>query len=242
MKRPREDEGPSSAEAESSASASAPATPVLYSYWRSSCSWRVRLALELKGIEFEYRAVNLIKDGGEQLKPEYASLNPMKEVPTLVIDGATLTQSLAIVEYLEEARPETPLLPRDPLARAHVRALCAIVAADTQPVQNLRVLGYFASHLDPAERDAKKTAWAKHWIENGLRGFEELAAPRAGRYCLGDEVTLADVFLVPQIYNAQRFGVDLEPFPTIRRVCDALADLPAFQRAHPSKQPDAPPA
>ncbi|KAI9168200.1 hypothetical protein H9P43_007572 [Blastocladiella emersonii ATCC 22665] len=207
---------------------------VLYTYFRSSCSWRVRIALNLKGIKYTPKYVNLLK--GEQRADEYAdSVNPSRMVPALQIDGHLLTQSMAILEYLDETRPDTPsLLPADPVARATVRALANILAADTQPVQNLRVLQKVSS--DPAER----AAWGKHWVSAGLDALEKAVAKTAGKYCVGDSVTQVDVCLVPQLYNAGRFGVDMAPYPTLTRVAAALALLPAFQKARPEVQGDNP--
>jgi maleylacetoacetate isomerase len=214
----------------------------LYSYWRSSCSYRVRIVLALKGVPYEYKAVHLVRDGGEQLKDAYTALNPMREVPTLVVDGHVLTQSTAIVEYLEETHPQPALLPADAHGRAIVRAVCNIIATDIQPVGNLRVLKHVMSLLpgdDKAAKEEARSAWAKHYITAGFAGLEALLAAHAGKYCVGDAVTLADAFLVPQVYNAHRFGVDMTRYPTITRVAAALAELPAFKAAQPSAQPDA---
>jgi maleylacetoacetate isomerase len=216
------------------------AVPVLHSYWRSSCSYRVRIALAWKGVPFTVAPVHLLRDGGQQLAPEYARLNPMREVPTLEIDGAVLTQSSAIIEYLEETRPGRPLLPADPRARARVREICAIIGADIQPVQNLRVLKTVASFFsDPAEKEARKAAWAAGVIGGGFAGLEAVLAASAGAHAVGDDVTMADVFIVPQVYNAERFKVDMAPFPTLARVAAAAAALEPFRAAHPSAQPDA---
>jgi maleylacetoacetate isomerase len=168
---------------------------LLYSYWRSSCSWRVRIALHFKGIPFEYCAVNLLKD--EQKASDYTTMHPGALVPTLVIDNVVLTQSIAILEYLEERRPESwRLLPQDALKRAQVRSIVQLISSDIQPVQNLRVLKYVG--------DEKKTEWARHWISVGLMAVEQLLTQTSGAFCVGDEVSLADVCLVPQIYNARR--------------------------------------
>lgn len=210
---------------------------ILYSYWRSSCSWRVRVALHLKGIAYDYRAVHLVKEGGEQLKEEYSRLNPMKEIPLLVIDGKSIAQSLAILEYLEETRPEGErLLPADPYLRAKARQLAQIVASDTQPLQNLRVLTAIGAKLG----DDEKAKWASHWISFGLEGFEKEVSNCGGKYCVGDVVSIADLCLVPQLYNARRFNVDVSRFPTLLRIEKALEDLPAFRAAHPDVQPDCP--
>lgn len=213
--------------------------PVLYSYWRSTCSWRVRIALHLKGIAFAYRAVNLLK--GEQHAGDYLSLNSMHELPTLLIDGLALTQSMSIIQYLDETRPDfAPLLPADAAGRQAVRSLCEIVACDIQPVQNLRVLQrVMEAYSTPEEREAKKLEWARHCVSTGLAGLEAAVAKTAGTYSYGDSVTMADLLLVPQMYNADRFGVDKSAFPTLVRVTKALEALPAFIAAHPSKQPDA---
>ncbi len=220
--------------------AGAAADIVLHSYWRSSCSYRVRIALAWKGIPYTYVPVHLLKDGGQQLSESYAKVNPMKEVPALVIDGHTLTQSTAIIEYLEETRPTPRLLPSEPVSRARVREVCNLIANDIQPVQNLRVLKAVAGLVeDPAAKDAKKTEWAVRTITNGFVALETLLSSCAGKHCVGDDVSMADAFLVPQVYNAERFKVDLAQFPTIERVYRAVIDLDAFRAAHPSAQPDA---
>eukprot|EP00762_Andalucia_godoyi_P000644 ANDGO_05226.mRNA.1 Maleylacetoacetate isomerase len=230
---------------------------VLYSYWRSSCSWRVRIALELKGLSYEYVAVNLIANGGEQLQPEYAKLNPGRKVPTLLMDGNTLNQSLAICEYVDETHSErNPLLPRgsstkDAGDRANIRALCLQLVADTQPLQNLHILNKVAAIAGPANADAKN-AWAKEVIEKGLAAFETMVRTYASRshpdrepsdlqFCYGDALSLADLCLVPQLYNGRRFGVDVD------RICPAcvaidkhLATIPEFIAAAPDAQPDKP--
>jgi len=209
----------------------------LYSYWRSSCSWRVRIALALKGVRYEYAAVHLVKDGGEQHKAQYAALNPSRAVPTLVVDGHTIAQSTAIIEYLDETRPTPPLLPRDDAAkRALARQLALTIGCDIQPVQNLRVLLYQEEKLGGAKKD-----WGHHFITLGFESLEAQLAQCAGKYCIGDELSLPDVYLVPQVYNANRFGVDMSRFPIISRVHDALVQLDAFKEAAPDMQPDAPP-
>mmetsp|Transcript_16398 Transcript_16398/g.52144 ORF Transcript_16398/g.52144 Transcript_16398/m.52144 type:complete len:236 (-) Transcript_16398:563-1270(-) len=209
----------------------------LYSYWRSSCSWRVRIALAWKELAYEYRAVHLVKS--EQKADEYTELNKGQVVPTLVYDGDAVCQSMAILEFLEEKHPEKALLPRDPLKRAKVRELMGMIGCDIQPVQNLRVLLKHIEDAPAEEKDARKAGWAKHWITFGFECVERALQGCAGTYCVGDEVTLADAFLVPQVYNANRYAVDMAKFPTISRIHAALEALPAFQRAHPSKQPDA---
>lgn len=213
--------------------------PVLYSYWRSSSAWRVRIALALKGVDYEYRAVHLVADGGAQHAPPYRAMNPLREVPALEIDGLVLAQSLPIIEYLEETRPEPPLLPAAPAARARARQLAEVVNAGVQPLQNLRVLQHLGAALGLTADGT--SAWARHWIALGFDGLEPLLRETAGACALGDQVTVADLLLVPQVYNARRFGVDLGPYPTIVRLDAALSAQAAFLAAHPDRQPDAPP-
>jgi maleylpyruvate isomerase len=215
----------------------------LHSYWRSSASFRVRIALAHKGLEYEYVALNIVKDGGEQNRDDYRLKNPLTQVPTLeVLDGAHsayLTQSMAIVEYLEETHPSHPLLPSDPLQRAHARAFAEGVNSGIQPFQNLPVL----AEVEAYGKD--KLAWAKKWNERGLDGLEQLAVAwkrGRGRFVLGDSPSIADVFLFPQMGAARRFGVDTELHcPRLCAIEKECAALPAFQAALPEKQPDAPP-
>jgi maleylacetoacetate isomerase len=212
----------------------------LFSYWRSSCSYRARIVLNLKQVPYHYTAVHLLKEGGQQFKPEYVALNPSKEVPTLLIDGLVLGQSTAIVEYLEETRPERPLLPKDPFHRAIVRQVCAVVSNDIQPLGNVKVLKHITTLAgDTADKEKVKLEWLAHYISGGFETLESLLAKHAGRFSVGDEVTLADAFLVPQVYNAHRFKIDMTPYPTINKVCENLKDIPEFVKAHPSNQPDA---
>jgi maleylacetoacetate isomerase/maleylpyruvate isomerase len=208
----------------------------LYNYFRSSASYRVRIALALKGLEFDYQSVHLSKD--EQFNESYAAVSASRLVPTLVDGDTVLTQSLAIVEYLDEMHPEPPLLPRDAVARARVRALAYDVACEIHPLNNLRVLRYLVRDLKVSEED--KNRWYRHWVETGLEAVErQLADPRTGRFCHGDAPTLADVTLVPQIFNARRFDCRLDHVPTVMRVFDACMQLPAFDATQPSKCPDA---
>jgi maleylacetoacetate isomerase len=208
----------------------------LYDYFRSSASYRVRIALHLKGLAFGQVGVHLLRD--EQVAPAYLSLNPQGLVPTLRHGSLVLTQSMAILEYIDELHPQPPLLPGAIEARARTRQLALLIACDIHPLNNLRVLKYLAR--DPSFDDARKQAWICHWIAAGFDALEaELAAGAAGRFCVGDAPTLADCCLVPQVFNAQRFGIDIEHFPTVARIAAACSELDAFQRAHPGRQPDA---
>jgi maleylpyruvate isomerase len=211
----------------------------LYGFWRSSCSWRVRIALAHKGLDYEYVPVNLARDGGEQYKEEYGAVNPSRQVPVLEIDvgGATLrlAQSLAIMEFLDERYPAPPLLPADRYLRARARQLAEIVNAGIQPFQNTSVTKFVKEELGGDER-----AFARRFIERGLAAFQAVAEETAGRYCVGDEVTLADACLVPQLHHARRFGVDLGTLPLLSRIEEACMALPAFQAAHADRQADAP--
>lgn len=213
---------------------------VLYSYWRSSAAYRVRIALNLKQLPYETRPVHLVRDGGQQHAESYRRLNPQARVPTLLHDGRVFRQSLAIVEYLDETWPETPLLPQDVAARARARALADVVACDIHPIGNLSVLQYLERTCGmPGEA---RERWSRHWIECGFAAFEALLREDAsrGRFCCGDSPGLADLCLVPQVYNAHRWGVDMDVFPTIRDVHAACGELEAFRRAAPEAQPDAP--
>lgn len=210
----------------------------LYTYFRSSAAYRVRIALNLKGLKADYRYVHLVKDGGEQHRPEYLAVNPQGLVPTLVDNGHVLTQSLAIIEYLEETHPEPPLLPKDALGRARVRALALVVACDIHPLNNSRMLKYLEHELgaDQATRDT----WYRHWVVEGFKALEKLLDnPATGKFCHGDQPTLADICLVPQVFNAKRFKIDLSPFPTIERINDHCLTLKPFADAAPEKQKDA---
>jgi maleylpyruvate isomerase len=211
----------------------------LWSYWRSSSTYRVRIALELKGLEFEYLPVHLIRDGGQQHQPDFAAKNPLRQVPVLELDDdgqpLRLVQSMAIIEYLDERFPSPPLLPDSPRDRAHVRALAETVNAGIQPLQNTDTFAELRKHGIDTE------AWARTFIAKGLAALETMASQRAGAFLFGDRVGLADIYLVPQLYNARRWGVSLETFPTLTRADANAQALPAFQRAAPAAQPDAEP-
>jgi maleylacetoacetate isomerase len=211
----------------------------LYGFFRSSAAFRVRIALNLKGLSYESVSVHL--RSGQQSKPDFLMLNPLGLVPALVDGPALLTQSLAIVEYLDETRPAPPLLPKTPLDRARVRALAQAVACDIHPIDNLRVLNYLTQELKVGE-DAMRR-WFNHWIAAGFTGIEAMLATSSetGRFCHGDSPGLADICLVPQVFNSKRHALDLSPYPTIRRIHEACMALPAFDLAQPSKQPDAEP-
>ena len=218
----------------------------LYSYFRSSASYRVRIALNLKGLPYDVIPVHLRQHGGAQFSPEYLTLNPQALVPVLIDDSRAegpgapvLRQSLAIIEYLEEAYPAVPLLPSTPLARAYVRSIALAIACDIHPLNNLRVLRYLARqlHVDEEERDV----WYRHWCEQGLAALEQIlvADAQSGIYCYGDTPTLADCCLIPQIANAERVDSDLSAMPTLLRIRDACMQLDAFVAAAPANQADA---
>lgn len=211
----------------------------LYSFWRSSASWRVRIGLHLKGLEFDLQPIDILTDGGEHNKAPFAALNPLRQVPMLEVTegGRTvrLTQSIAILEYLDERYPDPPLLPRDALLRAQTRRLAEIVNAGIQPLQNTSVQAWVRNELHADEK-----AWTKYWVEKGLLALEAAVAESAGRFAVGDSVTIADVCIVPQVGFAKRFSLDLSGCPTLVRIDAACAELPAFQKAQPTSQPDAP--
>lgn len=210
----------------------------LYSYFRSSAAYRVRIALGLKELEYGMVPVHLVRDGGEQHADAYRQLNPAGLVPTLADSSVTLTQSLAIIEYLDEAYAPAILLPLQPAARARVRSLALQVACDIHPINNLRVLQYLDSALQVERRLREK--WYRHWVELGFRALEaQLQSRETGRFCHGDVPSMADCCLIPQVYNAHRFNVDMTPFPTIQRIDAACASLAAFKAAKPEAQADA---
>jgi maleylacetoacetate isomerase len=213
---------------------------ILYSYFRSSASYRARIGLALKGIAYDYRAVHLLNNGGEQRHEEYLALNPSGEVPTLVHKGRPLAQSMAILQYLDDVAPHEPLLfPRDPFQKALVTQACEIVNSGIQPLGNLKVLGELERRfgLDAAG----KAAWTAHWVENGMRALESFLTMTASDFCFGGEPCAADAFLVPQVAIAIRHGISLEPYPLIAKINKSCLDLEPFRRARPEAQPDTPP-
>ena len=211
----------------------------LWSYWRSSCAYRVRIALGIKQLPFEYAPVHLIRDGGQQHQASFGALNPQRQVPVLEVEEAggvvRLVQSIAIIEYLEERFPSPALLPAAPAARAHVRALAELVNSGIQPFQNTTTLAELKA------RGVAPEPWAQSFVARGLAALEALAAPRAGAFMFGDSVTMADLYLVPQLYNARRLDVPYADFPTLARAEKSCLALPAFEAARPEAQPDAEP-
>lgn len=212
----------------------------LYSYWRSSAAYRVRIGLNLKGLPYDIMPVHLLRNGGEQRTPEFREANPQGLVPVLQHGQRTLRQSMAILEYLDEMWPERPLLPATARDRQRVRALAQVIACDIHPLNNLRVLQYLEHEWGVPQ--AERETWARHWMAEGFAAFEALLHdhPSTGAFCDGEVPTLADCCLVPQVYNARRFGLDLSPYPTITRIEQACLALPAFDAARPENQPDAP--
>lgn len=210
----------------------------LYDYFRSSASFRVRIGLNLKGLTPERHFIHLTKDGGQQFGDDFTRLNPNQLVPVLIDGDAVFTQSLAILEYLEETHPAPPFLPKAPAERARVRALALGIACDLHPINNLRVLFYLRDRMSQPEE--ARNAWYRHWVATGLAPLEKMLAdsPATGRFCHGDSPGLADICLVPQIFNARRFDCPLDDYPTVMRIFDACMAEAAFDAAQPSKQPD----
>lgn len=209
----------------------------LYTYFRSSAAYRVRIALNLKGLEAEHVPVHLVKDGGEQHSEAYRAMNPSELVPTFVEGDFALAQSLSIIEYLDEKFNETPLLPQDLQQRAQVRAFALSIACDIHPLNNLRVLQYLSGTLQV--NDEQKNTWYVHWVQTGFAALEAQLAQSNGQFCFGDATTLADCCLIPQVYNAKRFNIDLSAYPKIEAIYAHCNTLPAFQTAAPEAQPDA---
>jgi maleylacetoacetate isomerase len=212
---------------------------LLYGYWRSSSSYRVRIALNLKGIGYQQKAINLVREGGEQRQPGYRAVNPLGLVPALEHGGRVVVQSVAICEYLEEVFPAPALLPGDAAGRARVRAIVQTIASEIQPLNNLAVMRYLGDAL--AQDKAAVSAWYQHWVERGFGAIERwLEDSATGACCHGDQPTLADCFLVPQLYNAERFGCELSSYPRLLAIAAHCRQLEAFRQAAPENQPDAP--
>ena len=207
----------------------------LYSYFRSSCSYRVRIALYLKKIDFVYQAVHLVKDGGEQFKEDFKKINPMSQIPCLEHNGKTLHQSLPIILYLDEEFPEPALFPKTNFEKTEVLSFCESINSFIQPLQNFSVLKYIEQ-----EFEADKKKWCQKWIARGFDSLEVLLKNKSGKFCFGDTLTCADVFLVPQVYNARRFEVDMKKYPTLEKVEQHCLSLEAFQKSIPENQIDAP--
>ncbi|HGF7475990.1 TPA: maleylacetoacetate isomerase [Vibrio mimicus] len=210
---------------------------ILYGYWRSSAAYRVRIALNIKQLTYESRAVHLSKDGGEQHHATFHHLNPSELIPVLIDGEFHLNQSLAIIEYLDEIYPEPRLIPARGAERYQVKALALDIAADIHPINNLRILQYLSAEL--AVSEDKKNTWYRHWIDTGFRGLEEKLSQTAGEFSVGNRLSLVDVCLVPQVYNAERFNLDMSCYPTLQRVAETLRALPAVVKAAPENQPDA---
>jgi len=212
----------------------------LHGYWRSSAAYRVRIALNLKGLDYAQVPVHLVRDGGDQHRPDYARINPQRLVPVLQHGQRVIRQSLAIIEYLDELWPDPPLLPPGARERAQARALAQLVACDIHPLNNLRVLQYLEREWNVPQPEREE--WVRHWMAEGFAAFEALLQEdlARGEFCEGDTPGIAECCLIPQVYNARRFAVDLEPFPVIRQIEAACLALPAFDAARPERQPDAP--
>lgn len=212
--------------------------PVLYGYWRSSSSYRVRIALNLKGIDYEQIPVHLVRNGGEQHQPSYRKINPLGLVPALVHNKQVVVQSLAICEYLEEAFPARPLLPVSKWDRARVRGLAQSIASEIQPMNNVAVMQYLKKEMGQTGESVRQ--WYAHWVDRGFSAIESwLGSRKTGRFCHGDVAGLADCFLIPQVYNAERFNCNLKPYPRVMRITSRCRELSGFRAAAPENQPDA---
>jgi maleylacetoacetate isomerase/maleylpyruvate isomerase len=211
---------------------------ILYSYFRSSTAYRVRIALNIKDVKYTQKAVHLLEDGGQQYKPEYLTLNPTAEVPTLIHNGKILSQSFAIIEYLDEIIHQNPLFPKDPFERAKIRQICENINCGIHPLTNLKVMNFLNSEMEVPNSSNEK--WQQHWISKGLSALEKIIQSTAGSFAFGEKITCADIFIIPQIFSAKRFGVTTENYPTLTRVNENCIKLQAFLDAHPSRQPDTP--
>lgn len=211
---------------------------ILYTYFRSSTAYRTRIALNLKNLNYTPEAVHLLEGGGQQHKPEYRALNPAGEVPTLVHNGKVLSQSFAIIEYLDELFPQPPLFPTAAFDRAKVRQICEHINCGIHPIANLKVQQYLVRELGASEE--QKIQWTKYWLQQGMEALEQLLLKTAGRFAFGNELTAADLFVVPQVFSAKRFGVEIDQFPTVAKVNNTAMQLDAFIKAHPYRQPDTP--
>lgn len=209
----------------------------LYTFWRSSASYRVRIALNLKGLDYTSVPIHFRKEGGQHRKPEFLTKNPQGLLPVWEEADWSLAQSLAIMEYLDETHPSAPLLPEDVKARADVRAMAQIIACEIHPLNNLRVMSYLKKQMGQSENQVNQ--WYQHWVTLGFEALEACLQRTAGEYCYGDQITIADCCLAPQVYNAQRFNCDLSPFPKLSQINNSLNLLEAFQDAAPENQPDA---
>lgn len=208
----------------------------LYSYFRSSASYRVRIGLQWKGLHYEYIPVHLVKDGGQQRKPEFLRVNPMGHVPALDHEGFLIAESVAILEYVDQMFPQKPLFLSHPKEKARVLQICEMINSGIQPLQNLKVNQFLEKEMGRSKSDVER--WNQHWIERGLESVEKALQTSAGTYCFGGLFSAADCFLVPQCFSARRFGVKIEKFPIISRIEESCLKLEAVQKAHPEKQPD----
>lgn len=213
---------------------------VLYNYFRSSASYRVRIALNLKSIDYEYRAVHLLNNGGEQHSTDYAKLNPSEQVPTLIHNGKAIAQSIAIIDYLDRIKPTPRLFPEDPYQRAIVLQACEIANSGIQPSHNLRLLQELGRQFGADQE--KRDAWAKFWIEEGCKTLEKFLKPHAGKFSFGDSPSAADCYVIPHLANADRYQLDLSGFPTLSRIRESCQALEAFKKSAPNVQPDTPTA
>lgn len=209
---------------------------ILYNYFRSSTSYRARIALNLKGLSYTYKAVHLLEDGGQQHKPEYLALNPTAEVPTLIHGDKVIAQSFAIIEYLNEVFLKPALMPDTAFGRAKVRQICENINCGIHPLTNLKVMQFLNKEMNTNQNEK----WQQHWIRKGMNALEKILESTAGKFAYGDQVTCADIFIVPQVFSAERFGVSVNDYPIIKKVNNTCLELEPFKMAHPFRQPDTP--